>query len=236
MPALVDPDSGQYPFVAKPHMNITADGRSLYPILIRSSDEWDTARSTIGSLSDYYFEALIEGPSHYLLYYLPADPASPVFSWSQRNLLQQPGGKSMLFARSDTLHTTPTSDRIVSMLRGDGFHGLAMVELIRSGSEYVAIELNPRLWGPMQLLRNAGSHLLRAFVEDAVHGRITSANPAAGHAASYLWLGGLCAGMVWHQPRPRFPWLSLSRRLTGDVYLKPDTLGMFVNEWVRRSE
>ena len=236
VPALVHPEAGQYPFVAKPRVNITADGRSLYPILIRSASDWVAAQSMIGQPADYYFEALVEGPSHYLLYYLPADPAAPVFSWSQRNLLQQPGGKSMLFARSDTLHPTAMSDRVVSLLRSEGFHGLAMVELIRSGSEYVAIELNPRLWGPMQLLRNAGSHLLRAFVEDAVHGHVTSADPSAGHAASYLWLGGLCQGMVWHQPRPRFPWLSLSSRLAGDVYLKPDTLGMFVNEWVRRSE
>jgi len=236
VPSLVDPESGPCPVVAKPRVNITAHGRSLYPILIRSAAEWAAARAEIESFNDYYFEALIEGPSHYLLYYLPRDPSAPVFSWSQRNLLQQPGGKSMLLARSDTLHTTTTSDRIVAMLRREAFHGLAMIELIRSGTEYVAIELNPRLWGPMQLLRNAGSHLLRAFVEDAVHGRITTADPTAGHPASYLWLGGVCQGMVRHQPRPRFPSLALSRQLAVDVYLKPDTLGMFVNEWVRRSE
>lgn len=239
VPALVDPDAGVYPFVAKPRTNLTADGRSLYPLLIHSASAWSQHRAELmaaGTFGDYYFETLVEGTSHYLLYYLPRDPSAPIFSWSQRNLLQQPGGKSMLFARSDTLHTMAISAAMVAMLRATGFHGLAMVEVIRQGDTHVAIELNPRLWGPLQLLRNAGSDLLRAFIEDVLHDRITHADPAAGHAASYLWLGGLKPGMVWHSPRPRWPWLSLTRRLAGDVYLRPDTFGLFLDEWARRSE
>jgi predicted ATP-grasp superfamily ATP-dependent carboligase len=235
VPTLVEPNAGACPFVAKPRTNISRDGRSLYPALIYSADDWARQRDGLGSLDDYYFEALVTGSSHYLLYYLPTDPSAPVFSWSQRNLLQQPNGKSMLMAVSDTLHTAPISDQVVEMLRGVGFHGLAMVEVIRHHDEYVAIELNPRLWGPLQLVRNAGTHLIRAFIEDALDGRITTADPAAGHPASYLWLGGVRAGMTWHCPPPRFPWLWLTPRLGGDVYLQRDTMGLFIDECVRRA-
>lgn len=235
VPPLVDPHAGAFPFVAKPRVNISADGRSLYPALIDSADDWARQRDGLGSLDDYYFEALIDGSSHYLLYYLPAEASAPAFSWSQQNLLQQPNGKSMLLAVSDTLHTEPISQRVIDLLRGVGFHGLAMVEVIRHHDEYIAIELNPRLWGPLQLLRNADTHLIRAFIEDALDGRITSADPAAGHPASYLWLGGLRAGMTWHRPPPRFPWLWLTPRIGRDVYLQRDTMGLFIDECVRRA-
>lgn len=234
VPPLVDPTTTRSPFVAKPKYNITADGRSLYPALVYDDADWRRQRETLGALDDYYFEALIEGPSYYLLYYLPAHPDAPVFSWSQRNLLQQPGGKSMVLAISDTLHTSPISAQVISMLRGVGFHGLAMVELIRRDDTYYAIELNPRLWGPIQLVRNAGSHLLRAFVQDALHGYVTDADPSAGHAASYAWLGGIRRGVTWHAPRPRFPWLAVASRVGGDVYLRPDTLSLFFDECLRR--
>ena len=234
VPPPADPRDGIFPCVAKPKINITPAGRSLYPALFYSKEDWIRQRDALGALDDYYFEALVDGPSYYLLYHLPADPAAPVFSWSQRNLLQQPGGKSILLAVSDTLHTTAISQRMISMLRGAGFHGLAMVEVIRDGAGYVAIELNPRLWGPLQLLRNAGSHLIRAFLEETLYGAVTEADPAAGHAASYLWLGGLRPGMTWHGARPRLPWLTLGSRLAGDVYLHPDTIGLFVAECAGR--
>ncbi len=234
VPREVDPTAGTYPFVAKPRFNITPDGRSLYPALIYRDADWVQQRESLGPLEHYYFEELIDGPSYYLLYYLPAHPDAPVFRWSQRNLLQQPGGKSMVLAASDTLHTSPISDQVMAMLRETGFHGLAMVEMIRRGDTYYAIELNPRLWGPMQLVRNAGSHLLRAFVQDALHGYVTDADPSAGHAASYAWLGGIRSGVMWHEPRPRFPWLAVAARLGGDVYLRPDTMGLFLDECLRR--
>lgn len=231
VPPLVDPAAGRYPFVAKPRTNITADGQSLYPVLIYTDDDWRAAQAMAVSEAHYYFEALIDGPSYYLLFYVPANPAAPVFRWSQRNRAQQPGGKSMLWATSDTLHDAPIADQLVGALRATGFHGLAMIELIRDADTFRAIELNPRLWGPLQLVRNAGSHLLRAFVEEALHGDIHASDPHAGHAASYVWLGGARAGLVWHEPPPRFPWLALAAQAAGDIYLRPDTWPVFFDEW-----
>lgn len=234
VPARVDITTATFPFVAKPRVNINALGRSLYPALIYTPDDWAAQRDGLGDLGDYYFEELVDGASYYLLYYIPADPTTRVFAWSQRNLLQQPNGKSMVLALSDTIHTEPISARVVSMLRGVGFHGLAMVEVIRRRDDYVAIELNPRLWGPMQLLRNSGSQLIRAFLEDTIDGAITHADPDAGHAAAYVWLGGLRPGMTWHSQQPRHPWLSLTAHIVDDVYFRPDTVGLFIDECVRR--
>ena len=91
----------------------------------------------------------------------------------------------------------------------------------------------PRLWGPFQLLLNARTDLIKAFAEESLFGRIETADAGAGRAASYLWLGGVRAGTVWHGPRPRCatPWLIA--RLGSDVYFRPDTLGLFVHELVR---
>lgn len=233
VPAIVDPDAGRFPFVAKPRVNINAAGTSLYPILMFSEADRATARERLGDGRDYYFEDYIAGPSYYLLFYFPTDPSAEVFAWSQRNILQQAQGKSMVCAVSDTLHSSPTGARVRGLLRGIGFSGLAMVEVIERGGEYFVIEMNPRLWGPLQLLRNARVDLIKAFVEDRLCGRIETADPRAGRPASYLWIGGVRDGMTWHAPKPRFPFLSLATRLSSDVHLRPDTIGIFIDELVR---
>jgi len=233
VPSLVTPTSGGFPLVAKPRLNITASGRSLYPVLFFSAGDWAARSQSMGDPADYYYEEYVEGPSHYLLYYVPRTQGSPVFSFSQRNILQQPQGKSMLFSVADDLHRAPIGAQVAGVLQQLGFHGLAMVEVIEREGEYVAIELNPRLWGPFQLLLNARTDLIKAFAEESLFGRIETADAGAGRAASYLWLGGVRAGTVWHGPRPRCatPWLIA--RLGSDVYFRPDTLGLFVHELVR---
>ena len=234
VPALVEPGPASVPFVAKPRVNVNGLGRSLYPQLVFTAADWDDCRAAMGDLDDYYFEELIDGPSYYLLYFLPKHASEPVFAWSQRNLAQQLHGKSMVCAVSDTLHQWPIGHRMADLLRDLGFHGLAMVEVIQRDTEYVVIEMNPRLWGPSQLLLNAKTDLLRAFAEESLYGRIEEADPCAGRDASYVWLGGVSAGLTWHERTPRFPRLALTSRLGSDVYLRPDTIGVFVNELMGR--
>ena len=185
--------------------------------------------------ADFYFEEYLTGESYYLLHYLWQD--GRVTSFSQQNLLQQAGGKSIVLARPAQLHRQPVAESYVRVLRQLGFWGLAMIEVIRRGDEFVFIELNPRFWGPLQLTVDAGAGILEAFVADQL-GRPEFGSQARAGDAPYLWLNGLLANRRagkqprWHVPPPAHPKRFLLRHLTHDIYLRRDTLGLFAHELV----
>jgi hypothetical protein len=250
-----------FPFVAKPVHNVTAGRRSLYPHLIHGPD--DLARFWASENSaDFYFEEFVVGPSFYLLYYLSRRGEVTVFS--QQNLLQQPGGKSIVLAQAAQAHREPIAGQLAAILQGLGFWGLAMVEVIRRaqgeagrGAEYVFIELNPRFWGPFQLLLNAGSPIIDRFVEDQLNlrsgldapggtglldqresGLDTPGGTGLLDRRSYLWLGGIVeswAGggrLAWHVEPPRRRAWFVARHLGSDVYLRADSAGLFAHELI----
>lgn len=217
------------PCVAKPRWNVAPDGRSLYPWLLRTPE--DRAKFAAGARAgDFFFQEWIEGRSFYLHFHLPREGSATVYS--QENLAQQPGGKSVLLARSALLHATPEAVRWEAALRAAGFHGVVMLELRQRRGEYVLIEANPRLWGPLQLCVDGCPALLRGYIEAHV-GVSPSARPARAprSGVTYLWSGGLPAGAaVWHVPAPRFPGLTLLRHGGADVYLRADAWRQFFHE------
>lgn len=223
----------KFPFVAKPLYNITAEKRSLYPHLIFAADDLAAFHHNENA-DDFYFEEFVVGPSYYLLYYLSR--RGEVTAWSQQNLAQQPGGKSIVLAKAAQVHSQPIAVRFVEILRRLGFWGLAMIEIIRQGDDYVFIELNPRFWGPFQLLLNAGSPLLDAFIDDQLE-LAPRAYPAPTRPqASYLWLGGMAeswaAGKAlrWHDGAPKRRTLFMASQWRSDVYARPDTAALFWHE------
>jgi hypothetical protein len=205
-------DSPRLPFVAKPLHNVTADKRSLYPHLIFTPEDLARFQRAEDS-ADYYFEEFVVGPSFYLLYYLSRQGA--VTAWSQQNLLQQPGGKSIVLAKSARVHQDP----------------------IRRGDEFVFIELNPRFWGPFQLLTNAGSPVVDRFIDDQLGLEPAPYPPPARPAASYLWLGGMADSLAsgktlaWHVDPPKHKVCFIARHWRSDVYLRPDTGRLFLHEF-----
>src|SRR5690606_28310251 len=96
------------PLVAKPKTNVSADGCSLYPQLLLTRDELERFQAASDEL-EYFFQEFVRGDSVYLLFYIPRSGADAIV-WSQRNLLQQPGGKSMICASPATLHETEFAD------------------------------------------------------------------------------------------------------------------------------
>ncbi len=235
IPTEFDDYRGQaVPFVAKPRQNVNRENRSLYPYLIHS--DADLAEFLCSEeTADFYFEEYLVGESYYLLYYLWQD--GRVTSFSQQNLLQQAGGKSIVLARPAQLHRQPVAEFYVRVLRQLGFWGLAMIEVIRRGDELVFIELNPRFWGPLQLTVDAGAGILEAFVADRLGSAELGARTLTG-AASYLWLNGLLATKAagrqprWHVTPPLHPTRFVLRHLMHDIYLRRDTLGLFAHELV----
>ena len=118
------PDTAPLPFVAKPLCNVTDDKRSLYPCLIYDEEQRRAFLATENP-AEFFYEELVKGQSYYLLFHIARDGA--VTRFSQRNLLQQPDGKSILLARSAGLHETPVADRYAGLLKKLGLDRKSVV-------------------------------------------------------------------------------------------------------------
>lgn len=223
------------PVVAKPVRNVSATGRSLYPHLLDTQAGLDAFLATYDA-DEFFFQEYVQGDSLYLLFHLSAAEGGDVI-WSQRNLLQQPGGKSMLLAEASDFHRSETAACIISALREACFSGLGMVEVIRSRDRDVFIEMNPRIWGPAQFCVDQGQPLLQAFIGEALHGdplRFADHLPR-GRRARYFWLGGLLETIasgqvpVRHLAEDSLP-LTIPRNLGCDVYLRMDSWRCFAGD------
>ncbi len=117
-----------FPFVAKPFKNVNAENRSLYPYLIYGEDDLREFQARERD-SDFYYQEYIQGESHYLLLYLARDGWDVRFS--QQNLIQQAGGKSIVLAKPSYIHNHVIANRFVDLLRDIGFYGLAMIEVMQ---------------------------------------------------------------------------------------------------------
>jgi hypothetical protein len=225
----------EQPVVAKPIRNVSASGKSLYPHLLDTQAQLEKFLIE-HDVKDYFFQERVWGDSLYLLFYL-SQKEEHEFLWSQRNLLQQPDGKSMLLAEPFTFHKSTTASRIVQTLRHAGFHGLGMVEVIRTPDREVFIEMNPRIWGPVQFCLDQGQDLLQAFIGEALHGnpmRFVNHRPRQ-YRKRYFWLGGLLGTLgagrtpAWHTARrPLVP--TILRNLACDVYLRKDSWRCFIRD------
>lgn len=229
-PAVCEP-----PVVAKPFRNVSAAGQSLYPHLLDTRAELG-AFFAAHDMNDYFFQEYVRGDSLYLLFHL-SQTVSQDFIWSQRNLLQQPDGKSMLLAEPSGFHNSETGGRIVHALRNAGFHGLGMVEVIRAADRDVFIEMNPRIWGPVQLCLDQRQPLLQAFIGEVLHDDPTRYTDCRSRLRRrrYFWLGGLLdtlrAGRrpKWHTAKHAlFP--VILRNLASDVYLRKDSWRCFLHD------
>ncbi|RYG88547.1 MAG: hypothetical protein EON59_04140 [Alphaproteobacteria bacterium] len=223
------------PVVAKPYRNVSASGESLYPHLLYNRTALESFLRRHDA-NDYFFQEFVSGESHYLLFHLSQEQG-PDFIWSQRNLIQQPGGKSMLLAEPSTFHESETALRITQALRHAGFHGLGMVEIIRTPERDLFIEMNPRIWGPLQFCLDQGQVLPQAFIGDILHGdpaRHIHRRPRS-RRKRYFWLGGLLETLstdmkpTWHTTMRSIS-LTIARNLACDVYLRKDSWRCFIHD------
>jgi hypothetical protein len=225
----------ELPVVAKPFRNISAAGQSLYPHLLDNRTQLEAFLSTYDG-KEYFFQEYVQGESLYLLFHL-ARVGGHDFIWSQRNVLQQPNGKSMLLAEPSDFHNSPTAARIIRALRNAGFHGLGMVEIIQTPDREVFIEMNPRIWGPAQFCLDQSQPLLQAFIGEALHGDPSRflKQRSRPHRKRYFWLGGLLEtrrsgkSPTWHTTKQSLISVIL-RNLISDVYLRGDSWRCFLRD------
>lgn len=214
------------PCVLKPRVNVSG-GRVLYPLLCL--DDAALAMAHAGLRDDEWFaQDYVDGQSRYLCGYLCADGRRAWF-W-QDNLLQQPGGKSIVLAREAD---TPAfdADRFFDGLHTLGYRGPLMLEvLVDSEARAHYIEINPRFWGPLQLALLACPDILRLFALD--HDvQPTRAVPASDRPSPhyYAWAHGARAAACRRYPAAAGEGdaARLEQLLeTHDVYAAPDTAAL----------
>lgn len=228
----------EQPVVAKPFRNISPTGQSLYPHLLESCEQLERFMATQDP-KDYFFQEYVRGESNYLLFHISKKEDCD-FLWSQRNLLQQPNGKSMLLAEPSSIHDSPTATRMVLALRRAGFHGLGMVEIICTGDRKAFIEMNPRIWGPAQFCLDQGQPLLQAFIGEALHAdplRFVDRQPNF-RRRRYFWLGGVLETLAAGQSPTghaagRSVSLTITQNVLSDIYLRKDSWRCFALDAMR---
>ncbi|MGH8040542.1 MAG: hypothetical protein ACREPN_00680 [Rudaea sp.] len=228
----------QPPLVAKPLHNVSDAGRSLYPQLLETHSQVAAFRAS-NDIGEYFFQEYVRGENLYLLFFLARDGKCDLI-WSQRNILQQPNGKSMLLAERADFHRSTTAARMVEGLRAVGFWGLGMIEVIRTARGDIFIEMNPRIWGPVQFCLDQNQPLLQAFIGQTLYGdalrfigTLPDGNPPRRN--KYFWFGGLAATLaargkpVWHTARRSLFKIVLGT-LLDDVFLRMDSWRCFFYE------
>lgn len=228
-------DGAKLPLVAKPIHNVNVQGASLYPLLLHTKEDVFRFKSMYSDM-DFFFQEYMHGQSLYFFVHISRD-SRHVLTYSQRNMLQQPQGKSMLLAEPCEFHNLPAAQRLLEVLDGAKFTGLGMIELIQEGDRIAFIEMNPRIWGPIQFCLDQDQPLLQAFIGEWLHGdpeRYLTC--LSQHQRShYSWLGGLLDTLVsrdrptWHVNR--VTWVKLiTICVRNDVYLRIDSWRCFLLE------
>ena len=147
------------PFVAKPRVNVI-NGKTLAPFLVNDAE---SVRRFEAATDAYFAQEYVPPPSYYICGY--RNRFGVLVSYFQRNLLQEPHGKSIAHAElREPAEAEALRSAFAEFLTGLDYHGPAMVEF--RGDSARAIELNPRFWGPLLLSQGDGLRVVDAFFED----------------------------------------------------------------------
>ena len=222
----------RFPFVAKPKKYFSNQKEvSEKPIIVTNEIELEKLKK--GNTEDFYFQEFIGGQSLYLLYYFSGDGNYSVFS--QENLIQQYNGLSIIAARSAEWHRSAVGQDYAQLLLSLGYHGLIMIEVKFYKGQFYMIEANPRLWGPSQLILDAGMDLFDRFAAD---NHLISKMPAKTYTAGtrYFWQGGIIedqqknVATAFHNYEKDLFFDDYAQWTRADIYLRPDTLSVALNE------
>lgn len=225
------------PFVVKPQKYFFQKGTSVAnvaekPKLILSKEDFESVKNV--NPKEYYCQEFIGGEAYYLLYYFAKDGSYSVYS--QKNLMQQHGGLSIVAAEASTIHEDPRTELFTKMFLSVGFHGLVMVEFRDYKGQFYMIEANPRFWGPSQLILDAGMDLFERFAKDnAMISEKVHSEYKPG--TKYSWFGGvvetssLHEKIAYHNGYTAMNYIdNISTWLDSDIYRRKDTMSIWEEE------
>jgi len=218
------------PLVAKPK-RYGISSKQIKPYIIKNEIEY---RSFIDneSIDDFYYEKFINGCNYYLLFHISKDGGIKKFS--QKNLVQQANGCSIIAATVSDIHLDPICEKFERLLLSENFHGLIMIEVRKKNEDLYMIEANPRLWGPMQLVVDFYPQLLINYLIDNginINSDTIQISSINKQKKIYFWYGGLIKDQYLKLPTTYYNYTTLnsdlSELLYSDVYLRKDTLELF---------
>ena len=219
-------------YVAKPKTYVSPNGERYIPQIILNPDDHKAFLDRF-NLSFFDIQEYVDGQSIYLLYYLASDGRD--YAYSQINLVQQPGGKSMIASLPWTTHNEEISRQYIGLIRDLGYTGFIMIELRKNADGYIMIEANPRMWGPSQLCVDAGVPLIEAFLRD--HGIIDSIPVRTIDSdVAYFWGSGIKDDLmkdktcVWLDSGRELVEENLELILASDIYDRDDTRNYYLAE------
>lgn len=224
----LDTDNIELPCILKPKKNIIGSS-SFYPIFCEDINKLE-ATLTLIDQNEWFAQEIITGQSYYFCSYIKKDGSWRGF-W-QENLLQQPGGKSMLFSRTCG-NPGLELEQLIEKLHSAGYFGPLMIEVLKdSRNDLYYIECNTRFWGPLELARIHLPEVLRYYLLDTgIDSFFTPPKQETESLESkwYSWSFGLQAGPP--KQYPAFKELesqnkSLEFIASKDVYGLPDTLAL----------
>ena len=223
-----------YPYVIKPKRYFSNNKSvSEKPVIIKSKEDEKTFFLN-NKNDDIYFQEYIEGDSIYLLFYFFKDGRYSVYS--QKNLIQQHDGGSMVLCSSADYHTdNKLINQYKELFVNEGFSGLLMVEVKKFRGTYYMIEANPRLWGPSQLILDSGMNLFECFSNENEISNYKEITPYR-HGIWYFWSGGIVKTQRSRNPlsfydcNHEYFFNNYHSIISMEVYNRKDTCNIFNKE------
>lgn len=235
VPSEIPFDDVALPVVAKPKRYCFSSSVQHKPLLIYTKEELEKFYCS-DEKNEFYLQEYIDGGSFYLLYYFSKN--GRVASLSQENLIQQSAGRSIVAAKLAGIHLDVISEKYIAMLADIGFHGLIMIEVRMHKENFYMIEANPRFWGPMQLVVDAGGILLEEFLCDnglMAEGEIT-VEPVRDTNCRYFWSGGVVEdqrnnkSLTFHAFNEVEFFCQYREFIAQDIYMRSDSMELYKYE------
>lgn len=232
-PAILDEVPVNGYFIIKPKTYETRDGKILKPVIVKNNKNVEKYQELIQH-PDTFIHEYIGGESFYLLFYISTN-RKDYSIYSQKNLMQQYNGRSIVLAKSASIHTEEIGNKFVDLFIKLSFSGLVMVEVKKYKDQYYMIEANPRPWGPLQLIMDSGMDLLDRFAFE--NELITEVPERTYHDDTwYYWSGGILEDqnnlleVDDHEFSKEDFFNHLSSFQANDIYAREDTLDLYKNE------
>jgi len=222
-----------FPFVAKPKYFFSEKNKAMYPYIIKSYDELKKFKNNENP-NNFFYEQYIDGDSIYLLFYF--SKSGEVIKYSQKNLIQQANGKSIIAAKAANYHKNIIANKFIEIFNKLKYFGPVMVEIKSFQDLFYLIEANPRIWGPSQLFVDANIPIFEKYLVDlGFVVEINNLDPK--DSINYFWYGGMFPlpvsnrnEIVFHN----YKWNDFVRDfpdfLNNDVYRRSDTENIFIKE------
>jgi len=229
------PGYDDLPFVLKPKAHCKQAGdKPNHPILVLDSKQYEACEPWLQD-DNYFAQSYLEGESFY--YCAAYSDGNRKAAFTQRNICQQPGGKSIVKAAPGDLPDS-VKEKIDALMAAQNWSGLMMFELRRVGHEFYGIEINPRLWGPVQLALDNGIDFPRILYQ--IFAGIETPADTDAHKRSeteprgYLWLGGYLQGLLMQlSGYGRFQRFGAQKEVSfQDVWLRRDSCLAFCFDMV----